>query len=156
MRLYHGSNVLVSEIDLSKGKKGKDFGQGFYLSALYAQAHRMAELTVAKTGEGQPVVSEFIYDEDKAIGLKILRFEGYTKEWAEFIIMNRRNRSDKQVHDYDIVYGPIADDTVGATINLFIRQYIDLDELIRRLRFIEPKFQYFFATPAALTTLTKA
>lgn len=155
MNLYHGSNMPISEIDLSKGKKGKDFGQGFYLSALYSQAYRMAELTVAKTGEGEPVVSEFVYDEDKAHDLKVLRFEGYTKEWAEFIIMNRRNRSSMQAHDYDIVYGPIADDTVGATINLFIRQYIDLEELIRRLKFVEPKYQYFFATPAALTTLTK-
>ena len=113
------------------------------------------ELTVAKTGEGEPLVSEFLFDEDKIHDLKVLRFESYTKEWAEFIILNRRNRNDQQAHDYDIVYGPIADDTVGATINLFIRQYIDLDELIRRLKFVEPKYQYFFATPAALTTLTK-
>lgn len=155
MNLYHGFNMPISEIDLSKGKKGKDFGQGFYLSALYAQAYRMAELTVAKTGEGEPVVSEFLFDEDKTHDLKVLRFEGYTKEWAEFIILNRRNRNDQQAHDYDIVYGPIADDTIGATINLFILQYIDLDELIRRLKFVEPKYQYFFATPAALTTLTK-
>ena len=155
MKLYHGSNMPISEIDLSKGKKGKDFGQGFYLSALHTQAYRMAELTVAKTGEGEPVVSEFLFDEDKIHDLKVLCFESYTKEWAEFIILNRRNRNDQQAHDYDIVYGPIADDTVGATINLFIRQYIGLDELIRRLKFVEPKYQYFFATPAALTTLTK-
>jgi len=45
MKLYHGSNVHIDVIDLSKGKKGKDFGQGFYLSALYTQAFRMAELT---------------------------------------------------------------------------------------------------------------
>ncbi|MCQ2217348.1 MAG: DUF3990 domain-containing protein [Paludibacteraceae bacterium] len=156
MRLYHGSNMFISEIDLSMGKKGKDFGRGFYLSALYPQALRMAELTVAKTNEGEPIVSEFIYDESKAQNLNVLCFDGYTKEWAEFIIMNRQNRSDLQVHNYDIVYGPIADDTVGATINLFVRQYIDIDELIRRLKFAEPKYQYFFATPSALTTLTKA
>ena len=32
-RLYHGSNVVIEEIDLSRSKRGKDFGQGFYLSA---------------------------------------------------------------------------------------------------------------------------
>lgn len=155
MILYHGSNMPISKIDLSKGKKGKDFGQGFYLSPFYAQAYRMAELTVAKTSEGVPFVSEFTYDENKIQNLKVLRFDGYTKEWAKFIIMNRQNRSNQQAHDYDIVYGPIADDTVGATISLFIRQYIDLDELIRRLKFVEPKYQYFFATIASLNTLTK-
>lgn len=155
MILYHGSNMPVDVIDLNKGKKGKDFGQGFYLSELYEQAYRMAELTVAKTGEGDPVVSKFVYDKEKAADLKILRFEGYTKEWAEFIIMNRRNRTNLQAHDYDIVYGPIADDTVGATINLFLRSYIDLDELIRRLKFVVPKYQFFFATPASLLALSK-
>ena len=31
--LYHGSNVSIETIDLKRGRKGKDFGQGFYLSA---------------------------------------------------------------------------------------------------------------------------
>jgi hypothetical protein len=154
MILYHGSNVSVQAIDLNKGRKGKDFGQGFYLSAQYEQAYLMAELTVFKNGEGTPIVSEFLFDENQARNLKVLRFEGYTKEWAEFIVMNRNNRTGQQAHDYDIVYGPIADDTVGASISLFVKQYINLDELIRRLRFVEPKFQYFFATPKSLTTLT--
>lgn len=33
MILYHGSNVEIVKIDLSKSMRGKDFGQGFYLSA---------------------------------------------------------------------------------------------------------------------------
>lgn len=33
MKLYHGSNVSIETIDLKRGRKGKDFGQGFYLSA---------------------------------------------------------------------------------------------------------------------------
>lgn len=32
MKLYHGTNVDFSEIDLSKCKPYKDFGQGFYLT----------------------------------------------------------------------------------------------------------------------------
>lgn len=33
IRLYHGSNVGIKHIDLSRSKRGKDFGQGFYLNA---------------------------------------------------------------------------------------------------------------------------
>ena len=33
MKLYHGSNVSIDTIDLKRGRRGKDFGQGFYLSA---------------------------------------------------------------------------------------------------------------------------
>ena len=32
MKLYHGSNITIETIDLSKGRLGKDFGKGFYLS----------------------------------------------------------------------------------------------------------------------------
>lgn len=40
--LFHGSNVTINEIDLSKGVKDKDFGQGFYLTDIYSQAENMA------------------------------------------------------------------------------------------------------------------
>lgn len=32
--LYHGSNIEIDVIDLSKGLKDKDFGKGFYLTDL--------------------------------------------------------------------------------------------------------------------------
>ena len=38
IRLYHGSNVAIEQIDLSRSKRGKDFGQGFYLNANPDQA----------------------------------------------------------------------------------------------------------------------
>lgn len=31
--LYHGSNIAIEQIDLSRSKRGKDFGQEFYLNA---------------------------------------------------------------------------------------------------------------------------
>ena len=33
MKLFHGSNMTIDKVDLSKSKKFKDFGQAFYLSA---------------------------------------------------------------------------------------------------------------------------
>ena len=32
MILYHGTNIVFNDIDISKTKKYKDFGQGFYLT----------------------------------------------------------------------------------------------------------------------------
>ena len=43
MILYHGSNMEISEIDLSKSKPFKDFGRAFYLSANRRQAVEMAQ-----------------------------------------------------------------------------------------------------------------
>ena len=155
MILYHGSNIQIDVIDLQKGKKGKDFGKGFYLSPSLQQAQRMAELTVMKTGQGSPIVTEYDFNEELSILLKRLDFTSYNKEWAEFVIMNRMNTSDIQAHDYDIVYGPIADDTVGATMQLFQRKFISMDELIARLKFKNPKFQYFFGTSTAIKMLKR-
>ena len=131
MILYHGSNVAISEIDLSKSRPGKDFGKGFYLSADRQQAIEMAESKVAFLG-GEPVVTEFEVDD------------------------NRENFSDTPIHDYDIIYGPIANDKVGAQIRNFKNGGIDLDELLRRIKYLKGiTFQYHFGTEAAILTLHK-
>ena len=49
MKLFHGSNVSIETVDLSKSKRYKDFGQAFYLSAEEEQALKMAEAKVNVT-----------------------------------------------------------------------------------------------------------
>ena len=71
---------------------------------------------------GEPIVNAYLFDEnmlkeDSPLIVKV--FDGYTKEWAEFILKNRKNISDTPVHNYDIVVGPIADDTVGLQMRRF-------------------------------------
>ena len=44
MRLYHGSNVEIESIDLSKSRPFKDFGRAFYLSADQQQAWELPML----------------------------------------------------------------------------------------------------------------
>lgn len=56
MRLYHGSNMAIDKIDLALSKRGKDFGQGFYLNADPGQAKAMAVRTTRFLNEGQPTV----------------------------------------------------------------------------------------------------
>lgn len=114
MILFHGSNVPIEIIDLSKSRPGKDFGRGFYLS------------------------------EDKE------------EEWARFVYDNRENFTDKPIHQYDIIYGPIANDRVGAQIRNFKNGNIDIEELINRIKYLKGiTFQYYFGTEAAIKTLHK-
>ena len=58
MILYHGSNTKVTEIDLSKCRPYKDFGQGFYLTDIREQAEQMAR-RVVRLYSGSPFVSAF-------------------------------------------------------------------------------------------------
>lgn len=123
IRLHHGSNVGIDAIDLSLSKRGKDFGQGFYLNPNYNQALEMAEFKVDIFGEGSPLVTSFDFDEETAheADLSIKIFDDYSEEWAQFVVDNRNNNSENPIHGFDIVISPIADDKVGFQI----RKYID-------------------------------
>lgn len=157
-RLYHGSNVAIEQIDLSRSKRGKDFGQGFYLNANPDQAMEMAARTTRFLNEGIPTLSCFEFDEDEAIknGLNIKIFPDYSEEWAEFVVMNRKNNSDVPAHPYDIVIGPIADDTVGVQIRRFIMGYLSASALVEELKFRgDHTVQYFFGTPQAVQFLKR-
>lgn len=157
--LYHGSNIEINQIDLSLSRKGKDFGCGFYLNANKQQAMDMAVRTANRMKAGSPIISAFEFDDsilsNNELNIKI--FEDYSVEWAEFILMNRKNLSDSQAHPYDIVIGPIANDTVGVQIRRFIMGYISIEKLIEELKFKgNHSVQYFFATEAAINLLQKA
>lgn len=158
IRLYHGSNVAIEEIDLTRSRKGKDFGQGFYLNADPQQAKSMAERTARMLGEGLPLVSAFDFDDKGALadGLAIKIFDDYDEEWAEFVVANRRNRDDKSIHGFDIVVGPIADDTVGVQIRRFTMGFLSAVDLVKELRFSGDRaVQYFFGTARALKYLKR-
>lgn len=157
MKLYHGSNIVVAHPEIAKGKPFKDFGRGFYLSDDFEQAVEMAERVVSRADSGQtPVVSSFEFDESVLTdgSLKVKRFETYTEEWAEFVLHNRDRKMQQPIHDYDIVYGPIADDGVVRQMRRYELGDITLKELMKELQY-PPKitFQYFFGSEKALEKL---
>jgi hypothetical protein len=156
MILYHGTNAVFDEIDLTKSKPNKDFGQGFYLSREYTQAMDMAKIKVEQLESGVPTVITFEADETKMLSLKVLRFDDYSEEWAKFILLNRNNASRQPAHDYDIVIGPIANDRVGVQLWKYENQSIDLPTLVHNLRNMKGiTFQYYFGTERAIKILKR-
>lgn len=158
MILYHGSNMEVAVPDLAKSKPFKDFGQGFYLSADKGQAMRMAEQKTLLMMTGEPIVTEFDFDESllQSGELSVKVFEDYSVEWATFILKNRDIHEKHPTHDYDIVFGPIADDGVTYQLRRHQSGAISIEELVRELKYARGiTFQYFFGTPVALSKLTK-
>lgn len=157
MKLYHGSDIIVDRPEISKGKPFKDFGQGFYLSDSYDQAMEMAERVAERVGGGNiPVVSTYEFNDSVLAdgSLSVKRFETYTEEWAEFVLHNRDRKLQQPIHDFDIVYGPIADDSVVRQMRRFEMGAITLKELMQELQY--PKkitFQYFFGSERALEKL---
>lgn len=158
MKLYHGSNKVIEQIDLSYSKVGKDFGCGFYLSPTLGQAGELAKRKTEQIGEGIPTVTTFEFDDSllESEELSVLRFETYSKEWAEFVLMNRKNRTRISVHSFDIVIGPIANDTVGYQIRRFTLGIISMEQFLEGLKHMKGiTFQYFFGTDKAIKYLRK-
>ena len=157
MILYHGSNVEIDSIDFSKSKVGKDFGVGFYLSADEQQAQEMAEKKTLLFG-GKPTITRYEFDEDaaKADAIAYLRYEKYGTDWGKFVKMNRDNKTRVQLHSYDIVYGPIADDNIGLQMRRIDAGLIDWDNFVKELEFKGGEtYQYFFCTETSLKYLKK-
>lgn len=158
MILYHGSNIDIEAPDLSKSKPYKDFGQGFYLSPDKHQAERMAKQRTLIAQTGEPTVSCFKFDESclDTDELRIKLFDSYSEEWAKFVLMNRDATIPQPSHDYDIVYGPIADDGVTFQLRRYKAGAITLDELVKELQYSQGiTFQYFFGTKDAIAKLRK-
>jgi hypothetical protein len=155
MILYHGSTVDIPRIDLQKSKPNKDFGRAFYLSANYDQAMEMAQFK-AEFAELPPIVNVYRFDEKLLQELKYKRFETYTEEWAHFVYNHRTEPQGRTLHDYDVVFGPIANDTIGAQITRFKQGYISFEQFLQRIQY--PKgitFQYAFCTQRAIDKLIK-
>ena len=155
MKLYHGSNVEIESIDLARGRRGKDFGKGFYANPDYMQAVEFCSSVIRREGVGVPTVTSFDFDESALNVLNVMRFDGYSKEWAEFVLLNRNNTSDVPAHDYDIVVGPIADDGVGTQIRRLSRGFITFDAFLEELKYSKVSIQYFFGTEEAIKYLKK-
>lgn len=164
MILYHGSNVLVNEINLQICKPFRDFGKGFYLTDIRTQAENMAKRT-SKIKGGTPVLNLYEIDDDfmSELSLRIKNFSANpTEEWALFVMNNRdRNFSDlksplcNQDNKYDIVHGPVANDAMAVLFQQYEQDFIDLEMLKKRMTYKELSMQYSFHTEKSIALLKK-
>lgn len=159
MKLYHGSDILIEKIDFDKSKPFKDFGKGFYLSAEFEQAMGMAKQRIRqKQGIGTPIITSYEFDESVMTSgeLKVKQWDDYCVEWVEFVVRNRDRKLPHPWHDYDIVYGPIADDGVTFQIRRYQAGYLTIEQLVDELKYEGGiTFQYFFANDKAIAKLRR-
>ena len=155
MKLYHGSTVDISQVDLAKSKPNKDFGRAFYLSDDEQQSLEMAQFRAAFE-DATPVINVYEFDDSLFEQLLVKRFEDYSEEWAHFVYDHRTEPNGRTLHDYDVVYGSIANDRIGAQITRYKQGYISFEEFLRRIQYIKGiTFQYAFCTQRAIDKLIK-
>ncbi|MBQ9418336.1 MAG: DUF3990 domain-containing protein [Bacteroidales bacterium] len=155
MKLFHGTNARIERIDIAVSRVGKDFGIGFYLTPDSGVACRQAERKLEQYGVGEVKVYEYFVDDSELTSLNVLQFEGYTLEWAKFVLMNRKNRTREQAHDFDVVSGPIADDVIGYQIRRLEEGIIGEEQFLNEIKYRNVTMQYLFATERLVRMLER-
>lgn len=142
MILYHGSKEVVHYPEIRTAMYHKDFFFGFYCTRLREQAKRWA----TRYGEKGYLNSYEYTPNDK---LNCLVFQEMTEEWLDFIVDCRSGKP----HGYDIVEGPMADDTIYNYIQNYIDGKFSRAAFWELAKFNHPTHQISFHTASALATL---
>ena len=140
--LYHGSQEIVEFPEIRLQRYNKDFYFGFYCTNIKSQAVRWAARF-----DGKGYLSEFEYTPD--IKLNVRTFSDMTEEWLDFIVDCRLGKP----HNFDIVEGPMANDTIFNYVQDFADQKISREAFWALAKFSRPTHQISFHTARALATL---
>ncbi len=143
MEIYHASKEIVDFPEIRKSKYTKDFSWGFYCTKNFEQAVRWDN-----RGIGEPIINYYHYSPDD--GLAILRFENMNDEWLDFIAACRSGKT----HSYDIVEGPMANDTIWNYVNDYIAGNLKRSQFWALAEFKHPTHQISFHTLSALNCLS--
>ena len=150
-RVYHGSIDEVVNPEIRQPNRSLDYGAGFYTTTSYEQAKRWVERKMKDKGVAVGYVNIYELDEKLVKNMKSLFFEKPTEEWVSFVMRNRTERNF--VHDYDVVYGPVADDSVYTQFALYEGGIISLPTLIHELKTYKLVDQYLFHTEKSLLAI---
>ena len=140
--IYHGSSQIVERPEIRITKFNKDFYFGFYCTIMKEQAKRWA----TRFGEDGYINA---YEYTVNPNLNILKFDKMTEEWLDFIVDCRSGKS----HSYDIVEGPMADDTIYNYVQGFIDGKYSRKAFWELAKFKYPTHQISFHTARSLETL---
>jgi len=126
-RFHHGTNTIIDAIDLALCRSRTDFGKGFYMGNNLGEARKWAISQSMATETPivmRYVLSSGVFNIDDS-NLNRLWFSSPTVQWLDFVRDNRRlvapnTPNSEPRHNYDIVYGPIADDKVVDVVDEYI------------------------------------
>ena len=151
MILYHGGTEIIKNPVIRLQPGGRDFGAGFYCTDIRSQAEKWA-LRQARIRKSRAVLNVYEIDVEKAQrNVSCKKFIDYSEEWLELVISCRKD--PKYRHGFDIVYGKIANDDVGETVQAVIDGLMPIDYALQKLVSMPANNQYCFCTEKSLAYL---
>ena len=150
-KIYHGSLEVVRNPEIRQPNRSLDYGMGFYATTSYEQAEKWVRRRMDDSKVSAGYVSVYELDDDAIKQLDALPFEKPDEEWVNFVMKNRTERGF--THNHDIVYGPVADDSVYTQFMLYEGGIISMATLIQELKTYKLVDQYLFHTERALEAI---
>ncbi len=151
MKLFHGTIHEFTIPDPSRGRVGTDFGAGFYLT----DSERMADDWLNGEENKHVNIYELTLSKISSCSLHIRRYETASIEWAKFVYNNRRAR--KSSNRYDIIIGPLADNSLNKWFSQIDNNLITWEELAEKIEFRKYRsLQFCFKTPKSVKLLEYA
>lgn len=151
MKLYHGSVVEVCKPSLHYGRKNTDFGKGFYTTTQPEQAEKWTKIKQDRTKAPKRIVS--VYELDDSLlsnpDIHIREFHGVDEAWLNFVVDCRKGLK----HNYDLVFGPVANDKVFTTVNLYESGVLDAPAAIAQLKAYKTYDQLSFHSKRVIDSL---
>ena len=135
MRIFHTSNLVVSEPDVYHSREHLDFGEGIYLTYLEQQARDYWQRFIRR---GEPAIMNIYEFADEFSGFKRKFFPEYDGEWLDYVAACRKGLPHEQ---YDIIEGGIADDNVFDTVDLYLQGIYTREQALDQLRWKKPNHQ---------------
>lgn len=152
MQLYHGSINQVKNPNADRGRNSTDFGKGFYTTTNFEQAKTWA-LSKQKTAKNDAIAIVSVYEVDDNLlvksDFKIRTFDSPDRDWLSFVVGCRRGIE----HDYDMIFGAVADDKIYTTITLYESNVLTAEETVARLKINEYYNQISFHSEKAVKEL---
>ncbi len=124
IRLYHIGFQIIEKPDIDVGRRNADFGQGFYLSSDEEFSRRWAR----DRKDSKTYLNTYVLNLE---GLRVKVFERST-EWFDYISSNRAGRPDV-LDSYDVITGPIANDTIYDTWGIVTSGLLEKETALRIL-----------------------
>lgn len=150
-KVYHGSLEVVRNPEIRLPNRSLDYGHGFYTTTSYEQARKLVERRMKDNDATVGYVNVYELDDEFIKRMRLLIFEKPTEEWVNFVMKNRTERGF--THDYDVVYGPVADDSVYTQFTLYEGGIISMPTLIQELKTYKLVDQYLFHTEESLRAI---
>lgn len=142
MRLYHGSYIKIVQPETSKGRTKVDFGQGFYLTSIQAQAERWSRVIAIRKGPLFGSVVNVFELSDEVFSLSDVRikiFKEYDLEWLQYVVDCRKGGAMQEA--YDLVEGGVANDQVIDTVEDYENGRITADQALGQLMYKQVNHQ---------------